>query len=102
MADVNLFKKGVAVCEDSFWLKVTKDKLKAVIAPQDADGDGIGDVSKINMVSLAKDLKKFEVVSGVLDKPIPKGNGLFVVAEGRGAVNGENAKFKTHVINFLN
>ncbi len=97
MADANLFKKGVAVCDDTFLLKVTKDKLKAVIAPQEEDGDGIGDVSTINSASLAKDLKTFEVVSGVLDKPIPKGNGLFVVAEGRAAVNGENAKFKTHV-----
>lgn len=93
MADADLTKSGVAVCNATYTLKVSKDKLEAVIVPN----EGAGNIRDLDFTALLEEIKAKGVVSGFLEKPVPKGNGSFLVARGVAAVNGANAKFQTHV-----
>ena len=94
MADKKLFKEGVPVCGETFFLKVSKDKLEAVIV---SDADEKPDIASLDKAVLMEDLKNNGIIAGVLDAPVPKGDGIYIVAQGRAAVHGENAIFKTYV-----
>ncbi len=93
MADSNLTKKGVPVCNETYMLKVSKNRLEAVIFPREG-AEGIGD---IDTAALLAEVKATGVESGLLEAPTPKGDGSYLVAKGEAAVHGENAKLRTHV-----
>ncbi|MFA6284211.1 MAG: FapA family protein, partial [Desulfurivibrionaceae bacterium] len=92
MASEKLFKGGVDIQNGAFILKVTKDRLQAVVMPKDARAG----------VPLAQDLLQRElaengIVGGVLPTPEPAGGGAFFVAKGVAPEPGENARVKMHV-----
>lgn len=88
MAD--LTKKPVKICENRFFLKLTKDKLKAVL--QLADEDARFDDVEYN--DILKEVQKQGVCHGFLPKLPPARDGVVVVASGKPPVPGENAKVK--------
>jgi len=93
MVPKQLFK-GVSIYSDAFILKASKDKLEAFIRPKDDSSSGMRD---IDYKAMKDEVKAQGVVYGLLDKPIPKGDGSYSVARGRAVRNGENAKVKTYV-----
>ena len=86
----NVMSTGVPVCDDTFLLRVSKDKMYAVLVPKD---ENAGDP---DCATLGNDLDMNGIVHGLLPKPVASKGG-FVVAKGDPVVNGENAIVKAHV-----
>lgn len=92
MASEKLFKGGVEIQNGAFILRVTKDRLQAVVTPKDAR-DGV----QLNHDVLQRELAENGIVGGVLPAPEPAGGGSFSVAKGVAPVPGENARVRMHV-----
>lgn len=92
MADSKIFSKGVEVLGGTFVLKVSKDKLKAIVIPKEESGGG-----DVDMASLRGDLDSNGVVFGLLELAESLENGSFLVAKGLAPVYGDDAKIKMHV-----
>jgi hypothetical protein len=95
MAVDALFKDGVAVCDGTFTLKVSRDRLEAVIAPRDP-GHAVN-IRSIDPKALQAEMRAAGVSYGLLGTPLAKADGTFAVAQGKAAVNGENARVKSYV-----
>ncbi|MBU3937387.1 MAG: FapA family protein [Proteobacteria bacterium] len=93
MASEKLFKGGVEIQNGAFILRVTKDRLQAVVTPKDTKGGGV----QLDQDLLKKELAENGIVGGVLPAPEAAGGGSFSVAKGIPPVPGENAKVKMHV-----
>jgi hypothetical protein len=91
-----LFKEGVAVCDGGFTLKVSRDRLEAVIAPRDS-GRGGGNIRSIDLNGLHGEMRAAGVTFGLLGAPSPRMDGTFCVAQGKAPVNGDNARIKSYV-----
>lgn len=94
MASEGLFKDGVAVCGGKFTLKVSRDRLEAVVVQREA---GAGSVKDIDQGVLHAELQSAGVVHGLLERPVARSDGSYCVAQGTPAVNGENARVKAYV-----
>ena len=92
MASEKLFKGGVEIQNGAFILRVSKDRLQAVVTPKDARA-GV----PLDNDLLQKELAENGIVGGVLSTPEPAGGGAVVVAKGTPPVPGENARVKMHV-----
>lgn len=95
MASEALIKEGVPVYSEKFTLKVSKDRLEAMISPRDP-----GSAVKYNEVDIKKlheELQAAGVSAGLLDKPLARSDGSCCVAQGAVAVHGENARIKAYV-----
>ncbi|MFH1215848.1 MAG: FapA family protein [Pseudomonadota bacterium] len=86
----DLSKKPVKICNDSFLLKLTKDKLKAFLQLVD-DEHSFNDVSFNDVL---KEVQEHGVSFGFVSKLPPARDGVTVVASGKEVVHGENAKIK--------
>ena len=86
----DLSKKPVKICEDRYSLKLTKDKLKAVLQLVDEDGS----FEDVSFDEILKEVQNQGVEFGFLSKLPPAREGRTVVASGKPAVQGENAKVK--------
>lgn len=95
MASDSLFKEGVAIYGDKFTLKVTKDRLEALITPRTPGG--VINLREIDIKKLHDDLQSAGVNFGLLEKPVVWSDGSYCVAQGVVVVHGENAKIKTYV-----
>lgn len=87
-----LLKGGVEVQGGAFILKVSKDRLHAIVTPKD-----IKTAVPLDFAGLAKELAENGIVAGILDAPEPVGGGSFSVAKGKPPIPGENSKVKLHV-----
>lgn len=87
MVDSNLFRNGVPVYDGAFVLKVTRDKLEAVIEPQQDVS-----VDQINLEKLHIEIQGMGVVFGLLPTLEKAADKSFVAARGEPAQNGEDAK----------
>jgi len=92
MASEKLFKGGVEIQNGAFILRVTKDRIQAVVTPKDARAG-----AQLDHDLLQKELVENGIVGGVLPTPEPAGGGSFCVAKGSPPVPGENARVKMHV-----
>ncbi len=96
MADEKLFKGGVSVLDGAFLLKVAKDRLSAYLIPVEQDGEFAEidsfDAAKVNAV-----LVEYEIIHGLLPKPVVRDDNFVDVAKGMPPVKGENARVKMHV-----
>jgi len=92
MPSDQLFKGGVEVQGGAFLLRVSKDRLQAVVTPKD-----LKEAVALDPESLKKDLAEYEITSGLLTPPEPVGGGSFYVARGKASLPGENARVKLHV-----
>jgi uncharacterized protein (DUF342 family) len=92
MASEKLFKGGVEIQNGAFILRVTKDRLQAVVTPKDIKAG-----AQLDHSLLQKELAENGIVGGVLPAPESAGGGSFLVAKGTAAVPGENARVKMHV-----
>ena len=92
MASEKLIKGGVAIQDEAFILKVSKDRLLAVAVPKDAKTG-----SALDLALLARELDEHGISSGVLPAPQPMNDGSFCVAKGEPPQPGEDAKVKLHV-----
>ena len=92
MASEKLFKGGVEIQNGAFILRVTKDRLQAVVTPKDAKAG-----AQLDHGLLKKELAENGIVGGVLSTPESTGGGSFTVAKGVAPAPGENARVKMHV-----
>jgi len=92
MASEKLMKGGVEILDGAFLLKVSRDRLLAVVVPKDAKEN-----KAIDPKGLAEALEENGISFGVLPAPEPLPDGSFCVAKGRPPVPGEDAKIKLHV-----
>ena len=90
MGEENLSKKPVKICNGRFLLKLTKDRLKAVLQLVDEE-DSFTDVK---FDTLLKEVQGHGVVFGFLPKLPPAREGRTIIAAGKAAVPGEKAKIK--------
>jgi uncharacterized protein (DUF342 family) len=95
MASDALFKEGVLFYGEKFTLKVSKDRLEALIVPR-AQGSAVN-LAEIDMKTFCDELRAAGVDYGLLPKPMAESDGSYCVAQGVEVVNGENAKIKTYV-----
>ena len=95
MASDSLFKEGVAVYGEKFTLKVSKERLEALISPR-APGSVVN-IREIDIKMLHDELRAAGVNFGLLASPVVWSDGSYCVAQGVVAVPGENAKIKTYV-----
>lgn len=91
MVDSKLFK-GIEVLIGTFVLKVSKDKLTAIVIPKDEEQG-----SEINMEELRTELEGNGIIFGLLPQAQPRSNGTLCVAKGQPAENGVDSKVKMHV-----
>jgi len=94
MASEGLFKDGVAVCGGKFTLKVSRDRLEAVVEPS---GSGGGSIKDVDPEAFRAELRAAGVVFGLLDRPQARNDGSYCVAQGTPGINGENARVKAYV-----
>jgi len=92
MASEKLFKGGVEIQNGAFILRVTKDRLQAVVTPKDAKAG-----AQLDHGLLQKEIAENGIVGGVLPTPESAGGGSFLVAKGSPPAPGENARVKMHV-----
>ncbi|MDG4474582.1 DUF342 domain-containing protein [Thiovibrio frasassiensis] len=92
MASEKLFKGGVEIQNGAFILRVTKDRLQAVVTMKDAKAG-----AQLVLDLLQKELAENGIISGILPTPESAGGGSFIVAKGSPPVPGENARVKMHV-----
>ena len=92
MASEKLFTGGVEIQNGACILRVTKDRLQAVVTPKDAR-----EGAQLDHDLLQKELGENGIVIGVLPTPESAGGGSFLVAQGSPPVPGENARVKMHV-----
>lgn len=93
MPNDKLFKGGVDVQNGGWVLRVSKDRLQAVISPKVASAP-----IPLDLALLAGELAEQEITTGLLPEPQPvKNTGLFCLARGVAPVAGEDAAVKLHV-----
>ncbi|GEM_PF-825327 len=92
MPSEKLFKGGVEVQDGAFILRVSKDRLQAVVTPKDLKAE-----VPLDFAALQEALAELEISTGILPQPEPLGSGSFCVAKGKPGIPGENAKVKLHV-----
>ena len=92
MASEKLFKGGVEIQNGAFILRVTKDRLQAVVTMKDAKA-GV----QLDNNLLQKELAENGIVGGLLPAPESTGGGSFIVAKGIPPAMGDNARVKMHV-----
>lgn len=103
MADNKLFKSGVEILAGTFLLKVTKDKLQAIILPKKGETSLSADPtnSPVDINTLHNEMNSYGVVFGLLAEAETLDRGMggeaFCVARGQPAINGEDAAIKMHV-----
>lgn len=86
----DLVKKPVKICSDRFLLKLTKDKLKAVLQlVNDTDH-----FESVDFDTLVTEVRNHGVTHGFVAKLPPAREGVTVIASGTPPVAGENAKVK--------
>ena len=88
----NLFKGGVEIQDGSYILKVSRDRLQAVVTLKD-----IKESAPLDQEKLKKHLQENSIEFGVLPEPEDEGGSSFIVANGKASVPGENSKVKLHV-----
>ncbi len=88
MAD--LTNKPVKICNDRVLLKLTKDKLKAVLQLANPDDH----FEAIDFPEILKEVQEHGVSFGFFSKLPPARDGKTIIANGKAAVPGENAKVK--------
>ncbi len=84
--------KGVEIHDGTFILKVTKDRLQAVVTPKDMKAN-----AKLDPERLARELKENNIEAVLLADLEPVGAGSLCVAKGVPPIQGENSKAKMHV-----
>ena len=92
MPSDKLFKGGVEVQNGDWVLRVSKDRLQAVVSPKDASKP-----VRLDPELLAGELAGQEITAGLLSELEPVGTGFLCVARGIAPVAGEDAKLKLHV-----
>lgn len=86
----DLSKKPVKICNDRFQLKLTKDKLKAVLQLVSEEER----FENVPFDEIVKEVQNLGVCFGFVFKLPPARDGKTVIASGKPAVPGENAKVK--------
>lgn len=92
MPSDKLFKGGVEVQNGDWLLRVSKDRLQAVVSPMNAAAP-----VQLDLDLLARELAEQDIIVGLLPKPESTGTGFFFVARGVAPVPGEDARVKMHV-----
>lgn len=95
MVSEALIKEGVPIYGEKFTLKVSKDRLEALISPRDPSS-GVK-YNEIDIKKLHDELQAVGVSSCLLEKPLVRSDGFCCVAQGAVAVHGENARIKAYV-----
>ncbi|MCK9294614.1 MAG: FapA family protein [Desulfobulbaceae bacterium] len=86
----DLSKKPVKICNDRFLLKLTKDKLKAVLLLVSEEDH----FDNVPFEEILKEVQSHGVSFGFVPKLPPAREGKTVIAHGNPPVPGENAKVK--------
>lgn len=86
-----LKKSGAVICEEAFTVKVSRDGMEAFLIPMKE-----GAVLPASDI-LKRELEGLGISKGILPQPARDQDKGFIVARGKSAVNGENAKVRMHV-----
>lgn len=86
-------KGGMAVCSGLFLLKISNDRMEAYLEPQESGAS----LAAIPPERLKTELDQCGVIYGLLNPPVFRPDGTFLVAKGKPVENGEDAKIKPHV-----
>lgn len=89
----NLKKSAVPVLEGDYTLKISKDRLEAILVPK--EGESLE--WSVDMDKLRAEIIEAGVEFGLLPKFIKKDDGTYSVAQGASPMNGRNAAVKLHV-----
>ncbi len=89
----NLKKSAVPVLEGNYTLKISKDRLEAILAPK--EGESLD--WSVDMDKLRAEIIEAGVEFGLLPKFTKKDDGTYSVAQGSSPTNGRNATVKLHV-----
>ncbi len=93
MADISLLLGGGAsVSAGRFVLKVSKDRLQALLFPKDDLG-----IKPEERQALFTEIQANGVINGILPEPQPQADGSFCVANGQAPQNGKNGHLQPHV-----
>ena len=92
MVDSNLFRNGVPVYEGALLLKVSRDKLEAIIVPQQDVA-----IDQINVEKLHIEIQGQGIAFGLLPTIEKADEKSFVAARGEPVQNGEDAKIVLRV-----
>jgi uncharacterized protein (DUF342 family) len=84
--------KPVKICNDKYMLNVSRDRLTAVIKLYEAESFAAGDYDDI-----LREVQSYGIVFGFLPKLSPPVRDMVVIARGKPAVQGENARLLTKV-----
>lgn len=83
----------MAVCGGAYLLKITSDRMQAYLVPQESSAS----FAALDPQKLRTELDQCGVVYGLLNPPQPRPDGTVLVAQGKAALNGDDAKIKPHV-----
>lgn len=93
MADNSLQSgSGATLFAGRFVLKLSKDRLQALLTPKDDMG-----LQGVELEALKKEVQGQGVIHGILPKPQPQEDGSFCVASGKAPQTGENGRLQPHV-----
>lgn len=93
MASDKLFKKnGVEFQDGAFFLKVSKDRLAAVVRAKDPEAS-----VELSWDELRRLMEEEGIIYGVLQQPAVRADGSLFVARGLAPQHGEDARVKLHV-----
>ncbi len=95
MSSSSLCKGKIELLNGQFVLRVSADRLEAVVSCKEPDNSA--NLDDTNFKTLMEEVRSHGVNFGLLEDPAPKGNGSWLVAKGEPAVHGENAKVKAYV-----
>ncbi|MBU0482590.1 MAG: FapA family protein [Proteobacteria bacterium] len=84
--------KGLNIFAGRFLLKVSKDRMKALVKSNDDLG-----LAAVDFEQFFREVREAGVVYGVLEKPEKFTEETWLVAKGKEPVHGENAKIRMHV-----
>ncbi|MFH7319095.1 DUF342 domain-containing protein [Desulfurivibrio sp. D14AmB] len=92
MASEKLFKGGLPLQEGAFLLKVSKERLLAVVVPGESE-----EAVELKREELRRVMEEEGIVHGVLPEPAVRSSGGLCVAQGLAPIHGEDSKVKMHV-----
>lgn len=92
MANEKLFKSGLPLQEGAFLLRVSKDRMLAVVVAAETETPVDLDREELRRV-----VAEEGIVYGVLPEPAIRSNGSLAVAQGLAPLHGEDSKINMHV-----
>lgn len=96
MVSEKLFKSGLEIQDGAFLMRVSKDRLCAIVVGN-PDWEGEQGERPLDREQLVRELAENEVANGILDEPQSLSSGGLCVARGLAPRHGDDARIRLHV-----